>query len=351
MQDQLKFLQLVPLPAYQGLALAATAVRALELFSDLVDGQKPPAPLAETDRFDIMDECLDLVVPGSGLSAGFEFTGLTLADMWAALKGAQVPEHELELWRAALTGSDIESLRAAARLRVKAKPDGTFLHSSSLFMPGCIADPDWNTFDTKLDKLMHTANAEWKTPRRSRAVVEVLEEVMQTERALPVIGQSYPFACDTQTVPCVRYAQQRLQPQSSDAIYHEFQLVLPSLESSYFSSRFLARNVFAWLRVTRYVDESQRPVLVLDEVGSDWAAANNWQDESFVGDDSHHTPACPVSEKWFEIAMEAFLGIAVKLECKTMAWMSGEVMHRIEILRCLRRKSSMTSIFRPNWIV
>ncbi|MDD5470317.1 MAG: hypothetical protein PHP05_00105 [Sideroxydans sp.] len=328
MQDHLKFLQLLPLPAYQGLELAATAVRALELFSDLVDGQKPPASMAEPDRFDIMDECIDLVVPRSGLPAGFEFTGLTLADMWAALKRAQVPEHELELWSSALTSRDMESLRTAARLRVKVQPDGVFLHSSSLFMPGCMADPDWNTFDPKLDGLMHAANPEWKTPRRSRAVVEVLEEMTQPGRALPVSDLRYPLAIDMPTVPHVRYAQQRLQPQSSDATYHEFQLVLPSVESSYFSRRFLARNVFAWLRVTRYVDESQRPVLVLDEVGCDWTAANNGQDGSFVGDDSPHIPACPVSEKWFEIAMEAFLGIAVKLECKTMAWMSGEVMHR-----------------------
>jgi len=329
MQDHLKFLQLLPLPAYQDLELAATAVRALELFSDLVDGQKPPAPLAGTDRFDIMNECLDLVVPRSDLPAGFEFTGLTVADMWAALNGAQVPEHELELWHSALTSRDMESLRTAARLRVKVQPDGVFLHSSSLFMPDCMADPDWNTFDPKLDRLMHAANPEWKTPRRSRAVVEVLEEVTQPGRALPVSDLRYPLAIDMPTVPHVRYAQQRLQPQSSDATYHEFQLVLPSVESSYFSRRFLARNVFAWLRVTRYVDESQRPVLVLDEVGCDWAAANNGQDGSFVGDDSPHIPACPVSEKWFEIAMEAFLGIAAKLECKTMAWMSGEVMHRL----------------------
>jgi hypothetical protein len=262
MQDHLKFLQLLPLPAYQGLDLAATAVRALELFSDLVDGQKPPASMAEPDRFDIMDECIDLVVPRSDLPARFEFTGLTLADMWAALKGAQVPEHELELWRSALTSRDMESLRTAARLRVKVQPDGVFLHSSSLFMPGCMADPGWNTFDPKLDGLMHAANPEWKTPRRSRAVVEVLEEVTQPGRALPVSDLRYPLAIDMPTVPHVRYAQQRLQPQSSDATYHEFQLVLPSVESSYFSRRFLARNVFAWLRVTRYVDESQRPVLV-----------------------------------------------------------------------------------------
>jgi hypothetical protein len=317
MQDQLKFLQLVSLPAYQGLALAATAVRALELFSDLVDGQKPPAPLAEADRFDIMDECLDLVVPNSDLPSGFEFTGLTVAGMWAALKAAQVPEHELELWRSALAGSDMESLRAAARLRVRAQPDGVFLHSRSLFMPDCMADPDWNTFDPKLDRLMHTANAEWKTPRRSRSVVEVLEEVTQPGRDLPVSGQHYPAASDISVVPCLRHAQQRLQPQCNDATYHEFQLALPSLESSYFSPNFSTRNVFAWLRVTRHEDAHRGVVLVLDEVGSDWV----------TGDIP--SVACPVADQWLEIAIRALLDIAEEMQCNTVAWISGEIQHRL----------------------
>jgi hypothetical protein len=329
MQDQLKFLQLVPLPTYQGLALAATAVRALELFSDLVDGQKPPASLAEADRFDIMDECLDLVVPSSDLPAGFEFTGLTLAEMWAALNAARVPEQELKLWRNALEGSEIESLRVAARLRVKSRPDGAFVHSSAQFNPGCMGDPAWNTFDPKLDKLMRTAKARWKTPRRSRAVVKVLEDVTRPGCELPVVGQRYPVACASQNVTCVRYAQQRLQPQIGDATYHEFQLVLPNLEGSYLTPRFLARNVFAWLRVTRYMDEHHRAVLVLDEVGSDWMAAIARQDLSRLAVSTPNITACPVSENWLEIAMDAFLVIATKLECKTVAWMSGEVQHRI----------------------
>lgn len=330
MQDQLKFLQLVPLPAYQGLALAATAVRALELFSDLVDGQRPPAPLAEEDRFDIMDECMDLVVPRSDLPAGFEFTGLTLAEMWAALNAAPVPMQELELWRNALTGVEVESLRAASRVRVKALPSETFLRSSSMTIPGCVADAGWLEFADQLDTLMHTARAEWKAPRRSRSIVEVLEEVTQPGRELPVIGQHYPAASDSQVVPHLHFAQQRLQPQCSDTSYHEFQLVLPSVESSYFSPHFLARNVFAWLRVTRYVDKLRGPVLVLDDVGSDWVASNTGQDSSkvLVASDSL-IPACPVAWQWLEITLEAFLAIAAKMECKTVAWMSWEIQHRL----------------------
>jgi|GEM_PF-1338934 len=317
MTDKFNFLGMVTLPAYQGLSLAATAVRAFEQFSDLIAGQKPTAPLAEADRFDFMDECLDVVLPRRDLPAGFEFTGLTLAELWAALKAAPVPAHELEVWHRAMTGIEVESLREAARRRTKSRPDGVFLLSNSFFMPSCIADPEWNTFDPNLDKLMHTANADWKTPRRSRAAVEVLEEVTQPGRKWPVVGQSYPAASDAQIVPCVRYPQQRLQPQSSDATYHEFQLVLPSLESSYFTPRFMARNVFAWLRVTRHVDVLQSAVLVLDEVGSDWATGDN------TG------VVCPVADQWLEIAIRAFLDIAEKMQCNLVSWMSGGIQHRL----------------------
>ena len=40
------FLQTLTLPAFDGLALAATALRSLELYSDLAMGVTPPAPLA-----------------------------------------------------------------------------------------------------------------------------------------------------------------------------------------------------------------------------------------------------------------------------------------------------------------
>jgi hypothetical protein len=316
MQDHLNFLQLVPLPAYQGLALAATAVRALELFSDLVDGQRPPAPLAEADRFDIMDECLDLVVPRSDLPAGFEFTGLTMAELWAALKAAPMPPHEVELWHRTLDGTGMQDLRAAARLRVKALPASTFLRSRALSIPDCITDAAFE-LNEKLDTLMRTTHAQWVTPRRSRSVVEVLEEVTQPGRNLPVIGQHYPAASDISVVPCLRHAQQRLQPQCNDATYHEFQLALPSLESSYFSPNFSTRNVFAWLRVTRHEDAHRGVVLVLDEVGSDWV----------TGDIP--SVVCPVADQWLEIAIRTLLDIAEEMQCNSVAWMSGEIQHRL----------------------
>ena len=306
MTDQFKFLDVVSLPAYQGLALAATAVRALELFSDLVNGQRPPAPLAEVDRFDIMDECLDLVVLRNDLPAGFEFTGLTMAELWAAVKAAPMPPHELELWHRALDGTEMQALRAAARQRVKALPDSTFLRSSALSIPDCITDAAFE-FNDKLDTLMRTTRAQWVTPRRSRSVVEVLEEVTQPGRDLPMSGQHYLEASDIPVVPCLRHAQQRLQPHCNDATYHEFQLALPSLESSYFSPNFSTRNVFAWLRVTRHVDALRGVVLVLDEVGSDWV----------TGDIP--SVACPVADQWLEIAIRTLLDIAEKMQCNTVA--------------------------------
>lgn len=178
-----------------------------------------------------MDECLDLVVPSSDLPAGFEFTGLTLAEMWAALKAVKVPEYELELWRSALDGREMQALRAAARLRVKALPDSTFLRSRALGIPDCITDSTFE-FNEKLDTLMRSTRAEWVTPRRSRLLVEVLEEVAQPGRELPVSGQHYLAASDITVVPFLRYEQQRLQPQCNNASHHEFQLALPSRRSA-----------------------------------------------------------------------------------------------------------------------
>ncbi|MEA1053093.1 hypothetical protein U5801_25265 [Lamprobacter modestohalophilus] len=69
------FLAVVPLAAYQGLALGATATRALERFSDLTLGIEPLARQPRRARLDIIDECLDLVLIEAEAPAGFRFTG------------------------------------------------------------------------------------------------------------------------------------------------------------------------------------------------------------------------------------------------------------------------------------
>lgn len=109
------FLELMPLPRYEGLPLAATGVRSLERFSDLAAGVARMAPLRYRDRFDLMDECLDLVIERPETSAGFELTGLSVADLWAALGQSGQPEGVLATWRVVLEGVDMKALRAIQR--------------------------------------------------------------------------------------------------------------------------------------------------------------------------------------------------------------------------------------------
>lgn len=65
------------------------------------------------------------------------------------------------------------------------------------------------------------------------------------------------------------------------------------------------------------MDALRGVVLVLDEVGSDWVTG------------AIQNVACPVADQWLEIAIRTLLDIAEELQCNSVAWMSGEIQHRL----------------------
>lgn len=336
-QERLSFLDRVPLPDYDGQPLAVTGTRALERFSDLVDGGQAPARLRMEERFDVMDECLDLVVPRVDLPAGFEFTGMSLAEFWANLLTVHSSGPLIEQWRASLGGKVLDGLREAARKRVAIRPSQCFLHSRSLRLPHQYQDVPRVLLPDVLANLKKAALPDWTPGERSRVTVETLSWHCKPGRKMPSRGRRTPARVSNRSV-WVRWMDQRMRHQRDDDYnYFEVQLALPSLETSYFTDHFGARNVFAHLRMTLFQDREGRSVLLLDEVQSDWLRDLRLQRQGkpvkrrpVVKGVSREQPVvdippCPVAEHWLELALYTFLDFADDMGCDAVAWVPAVI--------------------------
>ena len=328
------FLQEVRLPGFEGLALAATGVRSLERFSDLAAGVQPLAPLKPSERLDVMDECLDLVLVSPNAPAGFEFTGLSVAEFRAALAASGQPGSVLGTWRQALLGADMQALREAARVRIGVRPSYVYLQQRWLRLPSGYADAPLVPLPAPLAELMGKAVRDWIAPRRSRYCVELIEEVGALGRRLPTGDgvspqtghRSRPVGCTGPLSACSP------RPRTADlARYAEYQLALPSLEESYFSGHFMARNVFAHFRTTYFTDATGRAVLLLDEVQSDWMQNLRRQRHGKRLTSAApyipllSIPECPVERDWLAIALAAFIDLAEEQGCDLIAWTPGAI--------------------------
>jgi len=334
------FLDAIPLPAFDGLPLAVTGTRALERFSDLVDGGQAPARLRMVDRFDVMDECLDLVILRHDLPAGFEFTGLSLAEFWAVLLA--VRPADAERWRTCLGGVEVSRLREAARRRVAVRPPQCFLHSGGIHLPSVYEDAPRVLLPDALADLLEAAKPGWVRPVRTRLVVETLSWRSAPGRKMPMRGRRYPAQVTTRGT-WVHWHDQRLMPQGNVDAYHyaEMLLALPSLEASYFTNHFDVRNIFAHLRMTRFEDTDGRWVLLLDEVQSDWLRAlrlhrqgKTIQQPRIVRGRRADQPAikvppCPVAGHWLDLALGAVLDYAQEWACDLIAWVPGHIQHEL----------------------
>lgn len=331
------FLDLVPLPPYEGLPLAATGVRSLERFSDLAAGLTRTAPLGYRDRVDVMDECLDLVILRPVGPAGFDLTGLSVAELWTALGRSGQPEGVLATWRHVLQGAEMQALREAARARIAMRPPYVFLQQCWLRLPSLYLDTPLVALPTPLAALLGNTSPDWRPSRRCRHAVELIEEVGARGYRLPTRGRRFPTGGAPIESRWVRWEDQRLQPRHGDRgmlEYSEYQLALPSLEESYFSDHFMARNVFAHFRTTRFSDTEGRSVLVLDEVQSDWLRDLRRQRRDKPRKDAaaglpRSIPNCPVEPHWLAIALAAFLDRAREQCCDLIAWVPGGIQAEI----------------------
>ena len=319
------FLQTLPLPAFDGLALAATALRSLELYSDLALGVTPPAPLAPRQRFDLTDECLDLVLIQPDLPAGFAFTGLSLAHFWAALLRAHPDEATLAPWRAALASDAFQALRAAARRRIADRTADGYLQAYWLRLPPGHHPAPRVSLPAALSALLHRADPAWVVPERSRLAIDLLEEVV-TDQPWPTGGPDVPPQAVTPRGRWLRWPEYRLHASQADVEFAELTLTLPSLEVSYFSNHFIARNVFAHVRTIRFTQADGRRVLLLHEVQSDWLRDLRFQrlgkrptqERPYIPLVS--VPACPLEQDWLRIALGAFIQLADRWDCDWLAW-------------------------------
>ncbi len=324
------FLQTLPLPAFDGLALAATALRSLELYSDLAMGVTPPAPLAPRQRYDLTDECLDLVLIQPDLPAGFAFTGLSLAHFWAALLRAHPDEATLAPWRAALASDEIQALRAAARRRIADRTADGYLQAYWLRLPPGhqLAPPV--SLPAALSALLNRADPAWVAPQPSRWAIALLEEVV-TDQPWPTGGPDVPPQAVTPRGRWLRWPGYQLHSPQADVEFAELALALPSLEVSYFSNHFIARNVFAHIRTIRFTEADGRRVLLLHEVQSDWLRDLRFQrlgkrpTQEWPYTPLISVPACPLAQDWLRIALDAFIQLADRWDCDWLAWTPADI--------------------------
>ena len=335
------FRDVMPLPSLRGLPLAVTAVRALELWSDLATGVKRPAKLKPSERIDVMDECLDVVVPESGRPARFRFAGMTVAELRSALKAAAGYSSEWEQFERVLQGEAVQAMRNAARRRVGQRAPLTCLYQHAFWLP---KQAKWATEDNSppaLVTLNEAADPDYVKGRRNRLTVEVVEAKMLATRHFPKRGKRLPLGTSRRCDPWhMVWDDQRLLPQTDESdsgSYHEYQLALPSLETSYFSDHFPARNIFAHLRFSEFLDSHDRRVLLLHEVQSDWMRDLRLQRSGRLinsvrimsGSKAEIgfplVPDLPIESSWLDIAMKSLSDVAAGLRVDVIAWVPGHI--------------------------
>ena len=335
------FRDLLSLPALRGLPLAMTAVRALELWSDLAGDVARPAILKPSERIDVMDECLDVVLLDPQSPAGFKFAGMTVAQLRAALKGATGFETERDALEQLLHGSAAQAMRDAARQRVARRPRPGHLGQHAFWVPEQAAHLTVDNMPHELQTLHDAAHPGVGKTRRNRLAVEVLQTTMLAQRHFPTRGKRLPMGRKSGLDSTyILWDDQRLLPQPGqlkNLHYHEYQLALPSLETSYFSDHFPVRNLFAHLRFTEYWDADHRRVVLLDEVQSDWMrdlrrqrSGCNIGARQLIGGIRRQpamvtVPELPVEQCWLDIAMKAFAEAALARGADLIAWVPGAI--------------------------
>lgn len=334
------FLDTLPLPSYGGLRLGVTGTRALEHYSDLASGKCSFAHEKDRERLDLIDDCLDVVLLDDRYPSAFTFAGLSLAQLWWAVERGAGDTGTLEAWRARLTGSSMEQMRNAARARVRVMPRDVFLQERRLNLPRALGDSlRMEAMPQPLLQLMEAARPDWSEPRRCRFAVALACDGGYPGEKLPPRGRLFPKVGDLWSHDYYKWTLYRLQPRLAEqqVATHEFQLALPSLEESYFSPHFFARNVFAHFRVTVFSAGAAGRVMLLDEVQSDWVNALRRQRR---GDNvevpyrfydklrpsrDYRVPECPLEKQWLEELVEYVLQEAEDRGVDCIAWTPGAI--------------------------
>lgn len=341
-----EFLNLVELPPFRGVKLAATASRALERYSHLMDNLQTRSALRPNEIIDIADEFLDVVVIDRLLSPfGFYFTDLTLADLLSALIRSGSHPETLAAYRESLSKPEIYDLREAGRHRIMAVRKYSWYRRDCLQIPKHHFFTSLVYFPEELVLLMRESAPKWRKPYHQRFAVEMLNTVLvKHSTRIPLRGKRLPrkgFECARKFIWWDYRLFPREIPGVSICCYDEMLLSLPYVESHYFSPHYSVRNIFAHFRFT-CLETNDRKVMVLDEVQSDWVRDLRWQrmnrelsDVRVAGNvmlrgiDQRQIPACPYERDWVEVAAEFIIYKARQLGCNMIVWTTGRIQHML----------------------
>lgn len=341
--SEFEFLSVIPLMTLRGLSLGVTATRVLERWSDVVEGVAPLASLSPLDRIDVMDECLDVVALRPDLPTGFEFTGLSVAEFRATLAAAPGYALARTVCDAQLRSPALDALREAGRQRTQRLSGDTALRQLRLWLPESVGKGETIPTPEALRALEDAAESPYRHKERNRLAVELSTVGSCSDADFPVRGTDYQAPEFEHLFYFIVWDENRLLPQPcvQDPDYREHQLLLPSVEGSYFSPHFPARNVFAHWRLSGFTNADGERVAVLDEIQSDWMHDLRWQRLGKLpqlrwvsGDGKTGTlpatvPSCPLAESWLQVAVDALVDYCRQCDMDILAWVPGSIQHEL----------------------
>lgn len=110
--------------------------------------------------------------------------------------------------------------------------------------------------------------------------------------------------------------------------YREWFLCIDNWIESYDNNHFNMNNVLVHIRTSEWLDTDGQPLLLIDEIQSDWHAAKKQADELLHDrgelDESEIVPVAPFVKGWHELGIKAACSIAVNAGFCRLAFTSGE---------------------------
>lgn len=331
-QMSLRNVPIVSLLRWHDLQLGLTACRAQMRHGYLHSGHMQPAPLEEGERLDPLDDLLDLILIKPDAPDGFEFSGLSAAEFWGGMQRYGAEVEALAAMRAELLSQDVYMLRDMLN---ELQPADKSHYLAKLWGNERLvgAEAPQLRMNEHLNAvrlaLFPGGGSHWRCPWR----IDVVAEHHAPELAMADDGlwwlQQTPRKAAKHTV---RFHHVRLQPRADDVVTAELQITLPSLEASYYSPHFPARNLLAHVRYSGFRSRDGRRVLLIDEIQSDWVAdlrrqrrgecrqaspQEGWQATDHMPD----VPPCPLAKCWLEESLRAVLEIAKLRGYDCIAWL------------------------------
>lgn len=123
---------------------------------------------------------------------------------------------------------------------------------------------------------------------------------------------------------------ERFSLQGKNTGYKEWLVSLPYWQDGYDESHFNIMNLIVHLRTSNWKDTNNQPLLLIDEMQSDWHAA--WQKHGYYKStediNSYHSgevPDVPFKKEWYELGIKIAIWIALQLGHNRVAFTTGNV--------------------------